>query len=91
MIRNFKHKGLAELFEKGSSRRIGRQFQAKALRELDALSRATRPEAMNIPGFDFHKLKGNPVRYSVHVNGNFCITFGWDGDNAIDVNFEDYH
>lgn len=49
------------------------------------------PEELDIPGFDFHKLQGNPVRYSIHVNGNYCITFGWDGDNAIDVDFVDYH
>ena len=41
---------------------------------------------------DFHKLENtNPERYSIHVNGNYCITFGWDGDNAINVDFEDYH
>ena len=30
-----------------------------------------------MPGFDFHKLRGAPVRYSVHVNGPWCLTFGW--------------
>jgi len=28
---------------------------------------------MNLPGFDFHPLKGfKPTRYSVHVNGPWC-------------------
>ncbi len=91
MIRSFKHKGLAELFDSSSSRRIGNKFKARAIRRLDALDQAAAPEEMNIPGFDFHKLQGNPERYSIHVNGNFCITFGWDGENVIDVDFEDYH
>jgi toxin HigB-1 len=92
MIRNIRHRGLRELFNTGSSRRIGQRYASRALRRLDALNQATRPEDLDIPGFDFHKLENmNPARYSIHVNGNYCITFSWDGDTAIDVNFEDYH
>jgi hypothetical protein len=37
----------------------------RALRRLDALDQATRPEDLNIPGFDFHALKGfDPTRYT---------------------------
>jgi plasmid maintenance system killer protein len=25
------------------------------------------------------------------VTGNYRITFGWSGENALDVDFEDYH
>jgi proteic killer suppression protein len=27
----------------------------------------------------------------VRVTGNYRITFGWSGENALDVDFEDYH
>ena len=92
MIKNIRHRGLKELFNKGSSRRIGQKFKERAIRRLDALDQAVTPKELYIPGFDFHKLENtNPERYSIHVNGNYCITFGWDGDNAIDVDFEDYH
>ena len=91
MIKNFNHKGLKELFETGLGRRIGQRYRARAIRRLDVLEQATKPEDMNIPGFNFHRLNTNPVRYSVHVNGNYCITFGWDGENAINVDFENYH
>ena len=92
MIKNIRHRGLKELFNTGSSRRIGSSYKKRAIRRLDALNQAVKPEELNIPGFDFHKLENtNPVRYSIHVNGNYCITFGWDGYNAIDVYFEDYH
>ena len=92
MIKNIRHRGLKEFFNTGSSRRIGSSYKKRAIRRLDALNQAVKPEELNIPGFDFHKLENtNPVRYSIHVNGNYCITFGWDGDNAIDVYFEDYH
>lgn len=91
MIRNIRHRGLRELFQSGNSKRIGNRYSERALRRLDALNHAVMPEELNIPGFDFHKLQGKPVRYSIHVNGNYCITFGWKDDNAIDVDFEDYH
>ena len=91
MIKNIKHRGLRELFQSGASRRVDQRYKKRAIRELDALNQAVKPEELNIPGFDFHKLQGNPVRYSIHVNGNYCITFGWDGENAIDVDFGDYH
>jgi plasmid maintenance system killer protein len=52
---------------------------------------AGRPEDMNIAGFRFHGLQGNPKRWSVRVTGNYRITFGWSGENTLDVDFEDYH
>jgi len=40
----------------------------------------------------FHALKGQEKgRFSVRVTGNFRMTFGWDGEDAIDLDLEDYH
>ena len=91
MVGSFRHKGLRELFETGRSRRIRPDLQDRILRRLDALDAATRPSEMNIPGFDFHALRGTPRRYTVHVNGPWCITFGWEADDALDVDLEQYH
>ena len=30
-------------------------------------------------------------RWSVRVTGNYRNTFGWSGENALDVDFESYH
>jgi proteic killer suppression protein len=47
---------------------------------------------MNLPGYRFHDLKGPAKgRYAVDASGNWRITFGWDGEDAIDVDLEDYH
>lgn len=59
-------------------------------RMLLALDAATRPESMNLPGYFFHGLHGER-RWSIRVMGNWRITFGWDGADAIDVDLEDYH
>jgi proteic killer suppression protein len=91
MIKNFSHKGLKELFEKGKSRAVSKDLTARALRRLDFLHQAVHLQDLNVPGFDFHPLKGRPKRYSIHVNGNYCITFRWDRGDAKDVKLEDYH
>jgi toxin HigB-1 len=57
----------------------------------DAIGIAKTPDALNLPGFDFHGLQGKPKRYSVHVNGPWCITFAWQGENAFKLDLENYH
>ena len=92
MIVSFKNKGLNELFEKQKTAKIDSKLQAKILRQLDMLEASTKPEEMNIPGWNFHSLNGfNPTRYTVHVNGPWCVTFEFDGENAARVDFEQYH
>jgi proteic killer suppression protein len=92
MIVSFRDKGLKELFETGKTSRIDGRLRKKALRILDALDQAARPQEMNIPGFDFHALQGfEPTRYTTHVNGPWCITFEFEGENAARVDFEQYH
>jgi len=91
MIESFMHKGLAELFETGRSAKIQKTLAERALRRLDAIDSAKTPEALNLPGFDFHGLQGKPRRYSVHVNGPWCITFEWQGEDAVKLDFENYH
>jgi len=90
MIRGFRHKGLRELEATGGTGKIDRRLHARIVRRLDALKAATRPEDMDIPGFDFHSLKGKS-RYTVHVNGPWCITFGFEAGDATDVDLEQYH
>ena len=91
MIKNFRHKGLAELFERGKSRRVQRSLQRRCLRRLEALDQAELLAELNIPGFNFHGLHGTPVRYSIHVNGPWCITFAWQDGEALRVDLEQYH
>jgi len=91
MIRSFRHKGLKELFETGETSRIQNTFHQGCQRRLDALDRARRPDDMNIPGFDFHALRVRPVRYTVHVNGPWCITFEFEDGDAFRVAFEQCH
>ena len=90
MIGSFRHKGLEEIALTGVTRRIGAGHVRKCVRILRVLEEAERPDDMNIAGFRFHDLRGNPPRWSVRVSGNYRITFGWSGENAVDIDFEDY-
>jgi proteic killer suppression protein len=92
VIKTFKNKVLADLFGKGRTAKIDKRFHDRILRRLDALNEATKADDMNVPGFDFHALRGfDPTRYTVHVNGPWCITFSFVEGDAIDVDFEQYH
>jgi antitoxin HigA-1 len=92
MIRSFKSKALAELWETGRTPRINAKMHERILRRLDRLDAAEMPGEMNIPGFDFHPLRGfKPTRYSVHVNGPWCITFEFEDGDVCRIDFEQYH
>jgi toxin HigB-1 len=70
VIKTFRSKALAELWSKGRMAKIDAKMHKRILIRLDRLDAATVPEQMNLPGFDFHALKGAaPTRYTVHVNG----------------------
>jgi proteic killer suppression protein len=56
------------------------------------LNDAASLDDLKMPGYDFHALHGfKPTRYTIHVNGPWCITFEFDGDDAHRVDFEQYH
>ena len=61
-------------------------------RILDLLDTAAVPRDLDAPSFRFHALTGNLAgRYAVTVRANWRITFAWDGQDAIEVDYEDYH
>jgi proteic killer suppression protein len=91
MIKSFKYKGLAELFERGRSRKVRQDLQSRSLRRLDVLDQAESLAELNVPGFNFHGLRGMPKRYSIHVNGPWCITFEWKDGEALKIDFDQYH
>jgi proteic killer suppression protein len=63
-----------------------------AFSEARSSDLAVGAEEMNVPDFDFHSLQGfNPKRYSVRVNGPWCITFEFEDGEACRVEFEQYH
>ena len=92
MIKTFVNKALADLWSTGKAAKIDVKMHKRIFVRLDRLDVAVVPEEMNVPGFDFHPLKGfKPTRYSVHVNGPWCITFEFAKGDAWRVDFVQYH
>lgn len=91
MIKSFRSKALRKFATEGDGSRLPVRNPARIHRILDALEAASAPEQMNVPGWRFHGLQGKPKRYAVDASGNYRITFGFDGNDAIAVDIEDYH
>jgi len=92
VIRTFKHKGLKRLFDLGDARGIGADLVPKIENILAVLNRARRPDDVNLPGFRLHPLRGDRKGlWSVVVRANWRIVFRFEGGDAHDVDFVDYH
>lgn len=91
MIKSYRSKALKKFAVGGDARGLSVQKPARIVMILKALDAAIRPETLDLPGLRFHRLKGNPTRYSIWASENWRITFSWQGADAIDVDLEDYH
>lgn len=92
MIRSFRSKALRRLAEQGDASKLSVPNVRRVETILTRLDTSYLPEDLNLPGYRFHGLKGRDKgRYAVDASGNWRITFGWSGQDAIDVDLEDYH
>ena len=92
MIKSFAHKGLKDFFETGSKKGIQAEHAPKLERMLDRLDASINPLDMNLPGYRLHQLKGDKQSlWAVTINGNWRITFHFEGQDAYLVDYLDYH
>lgn len=92
MIKTFKHKGLKDFFESGTKAGIRPDHAAKLSRQLLRLDAAKNPADMNLPDWRINSLVGEFAgHYSVTVNGNWRMTFLFEGEDAILIDYQDYH
>ena len=92
MIKSFRHKGLQLFFETGSRAGIQSSHAPRLSRQLSRLNEAHNWEDMNIPGWRLHSLSGKLIgHFSISVSGNWRITFRFEGEDVVLVNYQDYH
>ena len=92
MIRSFKHAGLEKFFKTGSKAGIQPSHARKLRILLTALDSASTPVEMDGSGWGFHALSGTlKGHWALSVNGNWRITFRFDGEDAEVVDYRDYH
>jgi proteic killer suppression protein len=92
VITDFKHKGLERYFLKGRKSGIQAKHQKRIRMILAGLHASTGPPDMDLPGLYLHELSGKRKgTWTVRVSGNWRITFRFEGKDAIDVDYENYH
>ena len=91
-IRSFRHDGLERFFRTKSKAGIQPKHAQRLNLQLGMLDASIHPSDMNLPGWYWHALRGKDAgRWSVRVNGNWRVTFTFEGSDAAQVNYEDYH
>lgn len=92
MIKNIRHKGLANFFTSGSKAGIQTKHAPRLQLILARLAASHEPKDMSLPGLNLHSLSGNFEGYwAVSVSGNWRVIFRFEGQDAIDVDYLDYH
>ena len=92
MIKSFRHKGLQKFYETGSKAGIQPKHARRLQEQLTLLDSLTTPEMMNVPGWGWHALKGDMTGlWAVSVNSNWRVVYGFEGEDAVLVDYKDYH
>ncbi|MBI1814897.1 MAG: type II toxin-antitoxin system RelE/ParE family toxin [Deltaproteobacteria bacterium] len=92
MIRRWRHKGLRAFFESGNTRGIRPEHARRLRLVLARLDASAEPRDMNLPGLRLHPLKGRlKGAWAVDVSGNWRVVFRFEGKDAVDVDYVDYH
>lgn len=92
MIQSFKHKGLKRLFERNGRSRIGADILQRVENILSALDAADTPQALDLPGYRLHQLRGDRAGFwAIAVRANWRIVFHYENGDFYDVELVDYH
>ncbi len=92
MIKGFKHRGLKRLYHLDDPSGIRPDLVEDVERILTVLNMAATPQALNIPRYRLHPLKGDLKGFwSVTVRANWRIMFRIEDGDAFDVELVDYH
>jgi proteic killer suppression protein len=92
MIEGFRHKGLRQLFENDNVKGVSGEHVRKIRQILATLRAAETIEALRLPTFGLHPLKGDLRGFwAVTVRANWRIIFQFENGKASDVDLVDYH
>jgi len=92
VIKSFGHRGVERFFRTGSKAGIQPRHAEKLRLQLFALDNAKSASDMNAPGWQLHRLAGALAEHwAIRVNGNWRLTFKFEGEDAVLVDYQDYH
>jgi proteic killer suppression protein len=92
VIRSFRHKGIERFFRTGSKAGIQPKHAERLRLQLFALDNAKAPNDMNAPGWRLHPLHRDlEGHWAVDVSGNWRLLCAFEGEDAVLVDYQDYH
>ena len=93
MIRSFADKEADRIWAGEVSRRLPSDIQSVARRKLRMLNNAVNLDDLRIPPANrLEALKGERKgQYSIRINNQWRICFGWNNGDAYEVEIVDYH
>ena len=92
MIKSFLHKGLSTFHNTGSKGDITPEHAERLAIILDTLETSKSPSDMDLPGLHLHPLHGDREGFwAVWVNSKWRVMFKFEGDNAVSVDYDNYH
>jgi proteic killer suppression protein len=92
MVKSFAHRGLERFFRTGSKAGIQAKHAARLRLQLGRLDAAASPREMALPGWRLHPLKGDRRGlWAVWIDENWRLVFAFDGEDAVLVDYIDYH
>lgn len=92
MIKSLRHKGLESFYAAGNKAGIQAKHVERLRLILVRLDAAKDPRDMDLPGLRLHKLKGRLKNFwAVDVSGNWRVTFKFENQDVVDVDYQDYH
>jgi proteic killer suppression protein len=93
MIRSFKCRETARIWDTGESREFPQSILRRAIVKLAMLNRSSGLSDLSVPSSNrLEKLSGKRSgQYSIRINDQFRVCFRWADDGADDVEIVDYH
>jgi len=92
MIKSFRHKGLKDFFLTESKAGIQAKHAQRLKNQLAKLNNAQSPNDMDLPNWRLHPLEGKLVdHWAVWIDKNWRLTFMFEGQDAVLVDYQDYH
>jgi proteic killer suppression protein len=93
MIQSFKDREAEGIFNRRPSRRLPSDIQQRALRKLRMLHNAKNIDDLRVPPANrLEKLLGDREgTYSIRINDQWRVCFGWRDGHAAEVEIVDYH
>jgi len=93
VIRSFQHKGLEKFYRTGSKSGIQPQHANRLQEQLTVLDSARVPNDLaGASGYDLHPLKADLFgHWSIKVDRMWRLTFKFEGEDVILLDYQDYH